>query len=122
MGIDPVTYFLQGAVDCRVDELTNGYIVFFVDSGKWKYVYAHGIACEEMKSDIGLTSAGLPNRFHLLLLTFPHYFSTDHDLSTAYCARYFRLFAIQVALHFFQEVSKGEVAVAGKKTRSSGLR
>ena len=33
MGIDPVTYFLQGAADCRVDDLANGHI-FFVDSGK----------------------------------------------------------------------------------------
>ena len=30
MGIDPVTYFLQGAADCIVDELANGYIVFFL--------------------------------------------------------------------------------------------
>lgn len=46
----------------------------------------------------------------------------DHDLSTSYCARYFRLFAIQVALHFFQEVSKGEGPVGGKKGKPSGLR
>ncbi|XP_022782202.1 lysosomal-trafficking regulator-like isoform X2 [Stylophora pistillata] len=46
----------------------------------------------------------------------------DHDPSTSYCARYFRLFAIQVALHFFQEVSKGERPVGGKKTKPSGLR
>ncbi|KAJ7352940.1 hypothetical protein OS493_032879 [Desmophyllum pertusum] len=46
----------------------------------------------------------------------------DHDPSTSYCARYFRLFAVQVALHFFQEVSKGEVPVGGKKTKPSGLR
>ena len=76
-----------------------------------------------MKSEVGLCYTRLNCfTFHLLLLTFSHFFATDHDLSTAYCARYFRLFAIQVALHFFQEVSKGEVAVAGKKTRSSGLR
>ncbi|KAL9952715.1 hypothetical protein ACROYT_G040007 [Oculina patagonica] len=46
----------------------------------------------------------------------------DHDPSTSYCARYFRLFAVQVALHFFQEVSKGEGPVGGKKTKQSGLR
>lgn len=46
----------------------------------------------------------------------------DHDPSTSYCARYFRLFAVQVALHFFQEVSKGEGSMGGKKTKPSGLR
>lgn len=49
------------------------------------------------------------------------FFDADHDLSTSYCARYFRFFALQVALHFFQEVSKGEVVV-GKKAKASGLR
>ena len=50
------------------------------------------------------------------------FFPVDHDPSTSYCARYFRLFAVQVALHFFQEVSKGEGSVGGKKTKPSGLR
>ena len=49
-------------------------------------------------------------------------FPVDHDPSTSYCARYFRLFAVQVALHFFQEVSKGEGPVGGKKAKQSGLR
>lgn len=49
-------------------------------------------------------------------------FYIDHDPSTSYCARYFRLFAIQVALHFFQEVSKGEGPMGGKKIKPSGLR
>ena len=86
--------------------------------------YAHGIAFEDVKSDVGLcyTRLNCPTVFTCSYSLSPYYFATDHDLSTAYCARYFRLFAIQVALHFFQEVSKGEVAVAGKKTRSSGLR
>ena len=50
------------------------------------------------------------------------FFFLDHDPSTSYCARYLRLFAVQVALHFFQEVSKGEGSVGGKKTKPSGLR